>query len=40
MKNRWSLRNNHLSEFKAAGELPIVLEEYMQEYTPVSIKEN
>jgi hypothetical protein len=32
--NRLSLRNNRL-KFKTAGELPIILEEFIEEYMPI-----
>ena len=32
--NQLSLRNNRL-KFKTAGKLPIVLEEFIEEYTPI-----
>ena len=32
--NRLSLRNNRLN-FKTAGKLPIVLEEFIEYYTPI-----
>ena len=32
--NRMSLRNNRL-KFKSAGKLPIILEESVEEYTPI-----
>ena len=35
---RWSLRNNRL-KFKTTGQLPIILEEFI-EYTPILMKEN
>jgi hypothetical protein len=37
--NRLSLGNNRL-KFETAGEIPIVLEEFIGEYTPIFIKEN
>ena len=37
--NRLRLRNNRL-KFKTSGKLPIILEEFIEEYTPNLINEN
>jgi hypothetical protein len=34
--NRLSVRNNRLKFIKAAGKLAVILEEFIEEYTPLS----